>query len=395
MRELILCKYGEVALKGLNRGWFEEFLLRDVRSRLEHIGKFNVRASQCTIYVEPRDEMRMNAQDVEAAFDEVKTVFGFSAVSRGIIVDKDIDEMKRMATEYLPQYMQGVKTFRAEARRSDKRFPLTSPKIAGEIGGAVLSVMPHLKVSLTEPEITVRVEVREKYAYLSAGQEKAAGGMPYGTNGKGLVLLSGGIDSPVAAHMVARRGVNIEALHFESYPYTSERARDKVMELAKLTANYCGKVKVHVLSVTHIQEELRRACDEEYFTLLLRRFMMRLAQRTAELYKCSALITGESIGQVASQTMQAIEVTNAAVTLPVFRPCIGMDKEEIVDIARRIGTYETSILPYEDCCTVFTPRHPRTRPELEKVLEQETLIDIAALEEESFSSMFTREMRKF
>ena len=391
MRELILCKYGEVALKGLNRGWFEEFLLRDVRSRLAHIGKFDVKAAQCTIYVEPRDE----SQDVEAAFDEVKTVFGLSAVSRGIIVDKDMDEMKRVAAEYLPQYMQGFKTFRAEARRSDKRFPLTSPKIAAEIGGSVLSVMPHLKVSLTEPEITVRAEVRERYAYLSAGQEKAAGGMPYGTNGKGLVLLSGGIDSPVAAHMVARRGVAIEALHFESYPYTSERARDKVMELAKLTANYCGKVKVHVLSVTHIQEELRRACDEEYFTLLLRRFMMRLAQRTAEFYKCNALITGESIGQVASQTMQAIEVTNAVVTMPVFRPCIGMDKEEIVDIARKIGTYETSILPYEDCCTVFTPRHPKTRPELEQVLEQEKLIDITALEEESFASMFTREMRKF
>jgi thiazole biosynthesis/tRNA modification protein ThiI len=391
MRELILCKYGEVALKGLNRGWFEEVLLRDIRARLAHIGKFNVKAAQCTIYIEPRDQ----EQDTEAAFDEVKTVFGLSAVSRGIIVEKDMDEMKRVAAEYLPQFMQGVKTFRAEARRSDKRFPVTSPKIAAEIGGAVLSVMPNLKVNLTEPEITVRAEVREKYAYLSAGQERAAGGMPYGTNGKGLVLLSGGIDSPVAAHMIARRGVTIEALHFESTPYTSERAREKVLQLAKLIANYCGKVKVHVISVTHIQEELQKSCEEEYFTLLLRRFMMRLAQRTAELYKCNALITGESIGQVASQTMQAIEVTNAAVTLPVFRPCIGMDKEDIVDISKKIGTYETSILPYEDCCTIFTPRHPRTRPEIDKVIEQENLIDIAALEDEAFVSMFTQEMKKF
>lgn len=391
MNEIILCKYGEVALKGLNRGWFEEHLMRDVRSRLNHIGKFNVWKAQCTIYVEPRDD----EQDIGAAFDELKTVFGLSAVSRAIGVDKDIGEIKRVAREYLPQYLYGAKTFRAEARRSDKRFPMTSPQIAGEIGGAVLSVMPELKVNLTDPDITVRVEVREKYAYLNAGQEKAAGGMPYGTNGKGLVLLSGGIDSPVAAHMIARRGVTIEALHFESYPYTSERARDKVMQLAKIVSDYCGKIKVHVLSVTRIQEELRKSCAEDYFTLLLRRFMMRLAQRTAELYKCNALITGESIGQVASQTMQAIEVTDSVVSMPVLRPCIGMDKEEIVDISRRIGTYETSILPYEDCCTVFTPKHPKTRPEIDKVIEQESFVDIQGLEDESFASMFTKEIRKF
>ena len=391
MREAILCKYGEVALKGLNRGWFEEYLLRDIKSRLEHIGNFNVRTVQCTVYIEPRDE----DQDVDAAFDEMKTVFGFSAVSRAIAVDKDIEKIKQAAAEYLPQFLGGAKTFRAEGRRSDKRFPMTSPQIAGEVGGAVLSVMPHLKVNLTEPEITVRVEVRERYAYLNAGQERGAGGMPYGTNGKGLVLLSGGIDSPVSAHMVARRGVTIEALHFDSMPYTSERAREKVMQLAKEISNYCGKIKVHVISVTHIQEELRKSCEEEYFTLLLRRFMMRLAQRTAELYKCNALITGESIGQVASQTMQAIEVTDAAVTLPVLRPCIGMDKEDIIEIARRIGTYETSILPFEDCCTVFTPKHPRTRPDIAKVIEQENLIDIQALEDESFATLFTQEIQKF
>lgn len=391
MKEIILCKYGEVALKGLNRNWFEQYLIRDIKSRLENIGKFRIRISQCTLYVEPIND----EQDINAAFDEMKTIYGLSAISRACVVDKDIDEIKRVAAEYLPQYLQGIKTFRAEAKRSDKRFPLPSPQIAAEVGGSVLSVMPDLKVDLTNPEITVRVEVREKHAYLNAGQIKAAGGMPYGTNGKGLVLLSGGIDSPVAAHMMARRGVTIEALHFESYPYTSERARDKVMQLAKLLSNYCGKIKVHVLSVTQIQEELRRSCHEDYFTLLLRRFMMRLAQRTAELYRCNALITGESIGQVASQTMQAVGVTDAVVTMPVFRPCIGMDKEDIVEIARKIGTYETSILPYEDCCTVFTPKHPRTRPEIEKVLEQESLIDVKGLEDESFASLFTEDIRKF
>ena len=391
MREVILCKYGEVALKGLNRGWFEEYLLRDIKSRLENIGSFNVRTVQCTVYVEPRDE----DQNMDAAFDEMKTVFGLSAVCRAIAVDKDMEKIKQAAAEYLPQFLGGAKTFRAEGRRSDKRFPLASPQIAGEVGGAVLSVMPHLKVNLTEPEITVRVEVRERYAYLSAGQEKGAGGMPYGTNGKGLILLSGGIDSPVAAHMIARRGVTIEALHFDSMPYTSERAREKVMQLAQDVTNYCGKMYVHVISVTEIQEELRKSCEEEYFTLLLRRFMMRLAQRTAELYKCNALITGESIGQVASQTMQAIEVTDAAVTIPVLRPCIGMDKEDIVEIARRIGTYETSILPFEDCCTVFTPKHPRTRPDIAKVIEQENLIDIQTLEDKSFATLFTREIQKF
>jgi len=387
MKEIILCKYGEMALKGLNRGWFENLLLKDIRSRLSNIGKFTIKNSQCTIYIE--------GEKIDEAFEELKTVFGLATLSRAAVVEKDIDVIKRTAAEYLPQFLDGARTFRAEAKRSDKKFPMTSPQIAAEIGSAVLSVLPQLKVDLNNADVTVRAEIREQAAYIHAGQVKAAGGMPYASNGKGLVLLSGGIDSPVAAYMMARRGVVIEALHFESFPYTSERAREKVMELAGLLAVYCGKVKVHVLSVTRIQEELRKNCDEEYFTLLLRRFMMRLAQRTAHLYECNALITGESIGQVASQTMNAIEVTDAAVSVPVFRPCIGMDKEEIVHVARRIGTYETSILPYEDCCTVFTPRHPKTRPELAKVFEQEQLIDISALEDESFDKLFTNTILKF
>lgn len=389
--EIILCKFGEVALKGLNRGWFEQLMIRDIKSRLEHIGRFNVRVSQCTLYIEPKDEN----QDIESAAEEIKSVFGLAALNRAAVVDKDLSEIKKAAGEYLPQYLGNAKTFRVEGRRSDKRFPLTSPQLAAEVGGAVLEVMPDLRVDLKNPDVSIKVEIRDHGAYIHAGQIKGAGGMPYASNGKGLVLLSGGIDSPAAAYMMARRGVAIEALHFESFPYTSERAREKVFELAGLLAVYCRKIKVHVVSVTHIQEELRRCCDEEYFTLLLRRFMMRIAQRTAELYKCQALITGESIGQVASQTMQAIEVTDSVVSMPVFRPCIGMDKEEIVAVSKHINTYETSILPYEDCCTIFTPKHPRTRPELDKVIEQENLLDVKMLEDEAFSSLFTREIRKF
>ena len=253
----------------------------------------------------------------------------------------------------------------------------------------LLDACPRMKVDVREPEITVRVEVRENFAYVHAAQQKGAGGMPVGSNGRGLLLLSGGIDSPVAAHMMAKRGVIIEALHFESYPYTSERAREKVLDLARIVAQYAGKIHVHIISLTHIQEELVKACEEDYFTLLLRRFMMTLADRCAEEYGCEALITGESVGQVASQTMQALAVTDICANRPVFRPCIGLDKEEIVEIARRIGTFDTSTLPYEDCCTVFTPRHPRTRPELGKVLREEGKVDFEALCEEAYKTKYT------
>ena len=293
----------------------------------------------------------------------------------------------------IPQFLTGVKTFKADARRADKTFPMTSPELAGEVGAAVLEAMPRIKVDLDHPEVVVRVEIREHGAYIHAGQIKGAGGMPLGSSGRGLLLLSGGIDSPVAGYMMAKRGVTIEALHFESFPYTSERAKEKVLELAKLLCEYTTRIRVHVISLTRIQEEIRDKCDEDYFTLLLRRFMMTLAEKVARRNNCGALITGESLAQVASQTMRAIAVTDSVVNMPVFRPCIGLDKEEIVEIARKIGTFETSILPYEDCCTVFTPRHPRTRPEIEKVKAEESKLDFDALVDDAFATLDTIDVR--
>ena len=291
--------------------------------------------------------------------------------------------------------VRGYTTCRCEAKRSDKLFPLKSPEIAAEVGGEILEAMPELRVDLTHPEITVRVEIRDRMAYIHAGQERGAGGIPLGSGGKGLLLLSGGIDSPVAGYMMAKRGLFIDALHFESYPYTSEQARQKVLELAHELCEYCREIRVHVISLTHIQEMLRDNCDEEYFTLLLRRFMMELANRVADEKECKALITGESLGQVASQTMAAICVTDAVARYPVLRPCIGLDKEEIVERARQIGTFDTSILPYEDCCTVFTPRHPKTRPELAKVEQQEARLDKDALLREAWDSRYTVAVRQF
>ncbi|MBE6605037.1 MAG: tRNA 4-thiouridine(8) synthase ThiI, partial [Ruminococcaceae bacterium] len=288
---------------------------------------------------------------------------------------------------YLPPFLAGKRTFKVEAKRSDKAFPLSSPEISAVTGGEILSTMPHLRVDVHHPDVTVRVEVRDTAAYVHAGQFKGAGGLPVGASGKGLLLLSGGIDSPVAGWMMAKRGVKLEALYFESMPYTSEQARAKVLDLAALVARWAGSMQVNVISLTHIQEELVKHCDEEYFTLLLRRFMMRLANRVAALRGCESLITGESLGQVASQTMQALHVTNSVAAYPVFRPCIGMDKEEIVQISRMIDTFETSILPYEDCCTVFTPKHPKTRPELEKVEAQEQKLPYDELLEEAFASL--------
>ncbi len=385
MKEILLCKYGELTLKGLNRGYFEKLLRRELEKRLKTAGRFAVSVAQSTLYVTPLDK----EADVDEALRLCRHVFGIVAVARAAETEKDIDAICRTAKEYLPPFLRGSRTFKADARRSDKRFPLKSPEIAAEVGGAILEAVPGLKVDLGAPDITVMTEIREEKAYLHAGSFPGAGGMPAGSNGKALLLLSGGIDSPVAGFMMAKRGVAVDAVHFESYPYTSEQARDKVVELARLVSEYSGRIRVHILSLTHLQEVLRDSCDEEYFTLLLRRSMMRLAERVAEENYCQALITGESVGQVASQTMHALAVTDAVVKRPIFRPCIGMDKEEIVTVARRIGTFETSILPYEDCCTVFTPRHPKTRPDLEKVERQERRYDAQALEDEAFASRYT------
>ncbi|MBQ2766266.1 MAG: tRNA 4-thiouridine(8) synthase ThiI [Clostridia bacterium] len=389
MKEVLLCKYGELILKGANRSQFENMLIKELRTRLKRAGDFDVWYAQSTIYVEPKDEFC----DIELALEYAKKVFGLVSIDRAVVVEKDIEAIKAAAREYLPQFLRGVTTFKADARRADKTFPMKSPELMREVGGAVLEACPRLRVDVHEPEVTVRVEIRERGAYIHAGGVKGAGGMPLGSSGKGLLLLSGGIDSPVAGYMMAKRGVTLEALHFESFPYTSERAKEKVLELARLLCEYTTHIKVHVISLTHIQEELRRACDEDYFTLLLRRYMMTLAERVARRNNCHALITGESLAQVASQTMKAIEVTDNAVNIPVYRPCIGLDKEEIVTIARKINTFETSILPYEDCCTVFTPRHPKTRPELEKVLEEEKKLDFAALCDEAFETLNTYNIR--
>lgn len=385
-KEIILCKYGEIVLKGLNRGYFENLLEKEVNKRISGCGNFKVYREQSTVYIEPLDE----TADIELAVERAKTVFGIVSVTRACVVEKSLDAILDAAKNYLPRYLKGVKTFKAEAKRSDKTFPMQSPEISAEVGGAILSALPRLRVDVNHPEVTVRVEIRAYGAYLHAGAEKGACGIPIGSAGKALLLLSGGIDSPVAGWMMAKRGCIVESLHFESFPYTSIQAREKVMELAKEVTVYTGDMKVAVISLTKIQEELVKNCDEEYFTLLLRRFMMRLAQRVAERDGALALITGESLGQVASQTMQALHVTDSAVSLPVFRPCIGMDKEEIITVSRRIGTFDTSILPYEDCCTVFTPKHPKTRPELEKVLAQEEKIDVKALEDEAFATLTYR-----
>ena len=385
IKEILLCKYGEIVLKGANRKNFEDMLTKEIRKRARAYGNFDVYRTQSTIYVDPKD----SDADLDGAFATVSKVFGLAAIARAAVCEKNMADIEATVREYIPAFLSGKRTFKVEAKRSDKTFALDSMEISRQIGGVVLDCCPRMKVDVHNPDVVVKVEIREFGAYVSAGQFKGAGGMPVGSGGKGLLLLSGGIDSPVAGYMMAKRGVRIDAIHFESFPYTSERAREKVLELASIVAEYAGDIYVHVVSLTHVQEELVKACEEDYFTLLLRRYMMTIAERVAREKGCLALITGESLGQVASQTIQALGVTDSAVNMPVFRPCIGMDKEEIVTISRKIGAFETSIQPYEDCCTVFTPKHPKTKPELEKVLKEEAKVDFAALVDEAIGTLYT------
>ncbi len=383
--EVILAKFGEVVLKGANRQNFEAALVKELRRRAYPFGNFKIYFKQSTVYIEPLDGMC----DMDGVYDAARKVFGIVGVNRAAVCEKNMESITECARAYLPEKLRGARTFKVDAKRSDKKFPLTSPEISRDIGGVILSCVRGIKVDVKDPDVTVTVEVRDDHAYIRAGQEPGAGGLPLRSSGRGLLLLSGGIDSPVAGCMMAKRGMEIEALHFESFPYTSERAREKVMQLAKEMCEFCGRIHVHVISLTHIQEELRDKCEEDYFTILLRIFMMRLSERVAREYKCSALITGESLGQVASQTMAAIGVTDSVVSIPVFRPCIGLDKNEIVVYARHYGTFDTSILPYEDCCTVFTPRHPKTQPRLEDVMNELGKIDFDGLFEEAYASMYT------
>lgn len=384
MREIILCKYGEVALKGANRAHFERMMQNDLMKRLRPVGRFDVYAAQSTIYAEPDESVGAAAFDL--AFETAKKTFGFTVVLRAVTCEKDPAAVRSASAEYAKKYMGSFRTFKVEARRADKSYPMISPEICEDVGAAILGVLP-IKVDVHTPEQTVYVEIRDRYACISAVRCQGAGGVPLGSAGKGLLLLSGGIDSPVAGYMMARRGIRLDALHFEAFPYTSERAKEKVLELASILTDYINEITVSTVSVRHIQEVLRDVCDEDYFTLLLRRYMMRIAERLADADGDSAIITGESLGQVASQTLPALVVTDCIAARPVFRPLIGSDKEEIVVMARRIGTFETSILPYEDCCTVFTPRHPRTSPTLEKVLEEEAKTDVSALVDEAMQTL--------
>ena len=375
MHEIILCKLGEIVLKGLNRHSFEMKLMSNIRRRTQRYGKFKIYSRQSTIYVEPVEE----TCDLAAAYDACKKVFGIIAIARAVPCAKEKEAIFATAKEYLGPALLAAKSFKVESKRSDKSFPMGSIQLSQWVGGALHDAFPHLTVDVHTPELTVSLEVREDAAYVHGPAEAAAGGLPIGMGGHAVSLLSGGIDSPVSSYMIAKRGVQLELLHFASPPYTSEQAREKVLQLAQELTVWCGRLTVHVVPFTEIQEEIRRKCPEDHFTLIMRRFMMRLGDRLAHELACKAIVTGESLGQVASQTIQALVVSDDVATLPVLRPLIGMDKEEIVRIARHVGTFDTSILPYEDCCTVFTPRHPKTKPNLEEVREYEAALDIDAL----------------
>ncbi len=370
MKELIMAYQGEMALKGLNRSTFESVLLKTMRRRLKRLGKFNVYKAQSTMYAEPMaDDI-----DMEAAFDAVSKIFGIATISRAAICPKDFSVIAETAKEYLAEELQHAKTFKVSAKRSDKSFAMDSMEIACELGGILLEAYPHLHVDVHKPELNVTVEIRDFGAYVHGGKRQGAGGLPVSTSGKAALMLSGGIDSPVAAYMMAKRGLSLIGVHFASPPYTSERARQKVLSLAQLLTPYTGNMNVHIVPYTKPQEFIRDNAPEELFTVLMRRSMMRITNIICAKEGADAIITGESLAQVASQTLKALACTDAAQDLPVLRPCIGMDKTEITDIARKINTFETSILPYEDCCTIFTPPHPKTKPSLAEIEAAEAVM---------------------
>ena len=382
MNDIILLKLGEIVLKGLNRRSFEQKLTANVRRRLAPIGKFRVYCLQSIIYVEGED-----GADMDTAFEALKKVFGVISLTRAAACEKDKDAIAKLAIEYLREDMLRAKSFKVETRRSDKAFPMTSIELSQYVGNALSDAYEDIEVDVHDPELVVHIEVRDLAAYVHDMPVHGAGGLPVGCSGTAVTLLSGGIDSPVSTYMIAKRGVHLIPVHFFSFPYTSQQAKDKVIELGRLLTEYCGKMTREVVPVTHIQEEIRDKCPEEYFTLIMRRFMMRIAEQIAQRSNAKAIVTGENLGQVASQTMEAMASTQAVMTLPILQPLIGMDKEEIVERARQIGTFETSILPYEDCCTVFTPRHPRTRPKISEVERAESKLDIDALVAEALEGI--------
>ncbi len=387
MKEIILAKYGEIALKGDNRNTFEDMLVKNIKRRLKKIGRFEYSRRQSTIYIEPLEDA-----DIEAALKSLKNVFGIGAIQRCAVFEKNFDTVAQNVGEYLKPALENAKTFKVEAKRSDKSFPLKSPDIQQRLGDVVLDNFPHLGVDVHAPEVTVRLEIRDNGAYLSAQRIIGAGGMPVGSSGKALLMLSGGIDSPVAGYMMAKRGLVVDCIHYVSPPYTSERARMKVEALCEEMTEFCGNIIFYCVPFTEIQEAIRDNCPEEFFTVIMRRLMVKIANKICSRYKYGAIITGESLAQVASQTLSALGCTNAAAEYPVFRPVIGMDKIEITEISRKIGTYETSILPYEDCCTVFSPKHPRTRPSLEEILEAEGRFDFDRMIDEAIEKI---EVKRF
>ncbi len=391
MKEIILIKNGEIALKGLNRSTFEDAMIKNIRRRLAHLGKVEAKKAQSTVTIEPKEEFF----DMDAACDIVSKVFGVSAFCRACEIEKDMDVIKKTAAEYLKDELSFAKTFKVVAKRSDKKFPLTSPEICREVGGYLLSKFHNLSVDVIDPEVLVAVEVRDRFAYIHTNQRDGAGGIPTGTGGRAMLLISGGIDSPVAGYMMAKRGLELSAIHFASPPYTSERALEKVKDLLRQMTHYTGRIKLYTVCFTKIQEEIRDKVREEYSTLVMRRFMMRIANKIAEKNGSLALITGESLGQVASQTLPAIQCTDAVSALPTFRPLIGMDKEEIVAISRKIETFDISVQPFEDCCTVFTPKHPKTKPNLADFEKVESVMDIEALVNEAVETVQTEFVSAF
>ncbi len=380
MKEIVLIKYGEIILKGLNRHIFEDRLVQNIKKAIGNTAK--VYKSRATIYAEPYEDT-----DVNALVQAIKRVFGVVYVIRAAVCGKELSEIGKTILSYVR--FEGVNTFKVESKRADKTYPISSPRISAEIGGMVLEAHPNLKVDVHDPALCIHVEVREAGAYVYAAKEKGPGGMPTGSAGKVMLLLSGGIDSPVAGYMLAKRGTYMDAVHFFSPPFTSDKAKEKVLDLARILSKYTGGMRVHIVPFTEQQLQMKAKCPQEHLTILMRRMMMQIACKIAKNTNAGAVITGESLGQVASQTLEAISVTDACATVPCFRPLIGMDKEDIISIARDIGTFETSILPYEDCCTIFVPKHPTTKPRLEKILASEALIDTQALIEKAISETET------
>jgi len=384
MKQIILLKLGEIVLKGLNRRSFEKRLMKNVRNSLKHLGEFDMKIAQSTIYITPGINL-----DIDKAVDLLQKIFGIASVVRAYETEKNLESVKQLISSVFSTELSKAKTFKCAAKRSDKQFPMKSPEICALAGEYILDNFPNLTVNVENPDVIVNIEIRDYGAYVHTGKVQGAGGMPVGSNGKATLLLSGGIDSPVAGYMTAKRGVELNAVHFYSHPYTSERAKDKVVELAKIISQYTGPFNLYIVHFTKPQLEIYEKCPDDELTVIMRRVMMKITEKIAQDTKSIALVTGESIGQVASQTLESLGVTDAATQLPVIRPLIGMDKEEIVTIAHKIGTFKTSILPYEDCCTVFVPKHPKTKPKLNDILESEKLLDINNIIEECTNNLET------